>query len=213
MKFYGAEMEGVTLLENRTADPPQYIDERDGGRLFYNQTERVIRFGAEGIFKSLDIPVGTIMMFGQPNAPAGWTKKTDWQNNSMLVFTNEDFIHSGGDTDATASLIIASDGTHTHTIDSHTHSITGESITVDQMPVHSHTQRGSAFTYGPGGALQYQVASGPANRGSTLTSGSGDPHDHGGATGSSSGGTTENGAHTHSINSPYYQTVIAAVKD
>lgn len=221
MKFFGAEMEGVTQLENRIADPPQFIGSRDDGRMFFNSTAQAIKFGAGGIFKTLDIPTGTIMLFGQSSAPAGWTKKTDWQNNSMLVFTNEDNLSSGGDSDATAGtqIQILSSGSHSHTVDSHTHVIDGHSLQLSEIPSHTHTAINVGAPGGVYGNWYYGDlgASGPFQSTNRVEyTGGGNTHTHGGGlTGSSSPATSSDGSHVHSISSqtPYYQTVIAATKD
>jgi hypothetical protein len=214
MKFFGAEMEGVTQLENRVADPASYIPSRDNGRMFYNSTAQAIKFGAGGAFKSLDIPTGSVMLFGQSSAPAGWTKKTDWQNNSMLILTNDD-ISAGGDMDATSSMIISS-GSHSHTVNAHTHTVTAETLSTSQIPSHTHTERGALFSYGSGGAIAYAVNNtgfGIVTGLSTASAGGGGSHSHGGVTGSTSPSTAVDGAHSHDITNPYYQTIIAATKD
>jgi len=42
------------------------------------------------------MPSGTVMIFGQNSPPTGWTIKTDWTNNSMLVYTTDAAITGGG---------------------------------------------------------------------------------------------------------------------
>lgn len=228
MKFFGAEMEGVTLLENRTADPASYIDSRDRGRLFYNTTEQAVKFAAGGIFKTLDIPTGTVMVFGQSSAPAGWTKKTDWQDNSMMVITNGAI--SGGGTHDSTNIVSDTESSHTHTLAAHTHTITPETLDVSQIPSHSHSITKSPNLPGFGSSGGYLVsdisgADGDLDGSRTVTgydkctmnwsinsTGGGGSHNHGGSTGGGVGSSGSGSAHSHSI-TPYYRTFIVATKD
>ena len=65
-------------------------------------------------------PATTNMLFGQSLAPTGWTKKTDWTNNSMIVYTTGN-IAQGGSVDAKAP---------------HQHG--AFTLAINEMPPHSH---------------------------------------------------------------------------
>lgn len=40
---------------------------------------------------------GTVAFYGQNTAPTGWTKKTDWTDNSMLIYTTGNIADAGSD--------------------------------------------------------------------------------------------------------------------
>ena len=104
-------------------------------------------------------PKSTVMLFGQSAAPTGWTKKTDWTDQSMLVYTTGN-VAQGGAVDAKAA--------HQHA-----------AFTLDttRIPGHTHPYYGS----GAGAVLSViaqglnSLASGAATSGST---GGGDSHQH-----------------------------------
>jgi hypothetical protein len=76
------------------------------------------------------LPSGTIQLFGNNSAPTGWTRKSDWTNNSMFTYRATGDLVTGGSVDAKAQ--------HVHTGPSHVH--TG--------PNHRHT--GPSHTHGVG---------------------------------------------------------------
>jgi len=135
---------------------------------------------------------GTVMVFGQTSAPTGWTKKTDWSDISMLVYTTGT-IGSGGSADPKE--------THTHTGPSHIH--TGPSHT------HGVTVPVAGWGTGAGGSVPGSLPDCTLGTNHliggdrVLTSAAGGT----GATGA--GGTGATGANT----APKYQSVIAATKD
>lgn len=104
------------------------------------------------------IPFGTIMLFGQSSAPTGWTKKTDWTNNSMLVYATGTPA-SGGTDDPTSGWTTAisavNESTHDHSMSSHTHTFgsgndlagAGTGVTTTGGPIPSDTGSGSAHTH------------------------------------------------------------------
>ncbi len=217
MKFYGADMKGVTTMEKLSSDPSPYVASRDDARIYYQTTQQTVKFGGGSAFQTLDIPSGTVMLFGQSSAPAGWTKKTDWQNNSMLVYTTGN-IGNGGSADAkTFNPNIGNAGAHTHAVASHTHGISGDGGTIAEMASHNHEilPHAAGYTIFNGNFLQGALGDtyyGSLNTGST---GGGSTHNHAGATGGAVSTTDNPGNHTHTSDSyaPYYQTIIAAIKD
>jgi len=174
------------------------------------------------------IPAGSVMIFGNESAPTGWTKKTDWQNNSMLIFTTDSTSDSGG-LESAKNMTGAAAGGHNHDLGSHTHTISAEALTTDQMPSHSHgfiypttgtwvgPPRGvSSNTSSADGVLDGSMKITGYDRSaisfSIADTGGGLTHDHSGNTGVVTGNTSSVLDHTHTI-SPYYQTVIAAIKN
>lgn len=101
---------------------------------------------------------GTIKVFGQSSAPTGWTKKTDWTNNSMLVYTTGS-ISSGGSDDPTSiwttAIGIQNESSHTHS-QNHTHTLpsgtnlggSGSYSTTTENPSVANTGSGSAHNHG-----------------------------------------------------------------
>jgi len=65
----------------------------------------------------------TVMLFGQSAAPTGWTKKVDWTNQSMIVYTTGN-IAQGGAVDAKAA--------HQHA---------AFTLAAAEIPAHTHVQR------------------------------------------------------------------------
>jgi hypothetical protein len=71
------------------------------------------------------LAAGTIKPFGQSSAPTGWTKKTDWTDNSMLVYTTGSISSGGSDdpTNWTTAISLNNESSHTHSMP-HTHDFT-----------------------------------------------------------------------------------------
>ncbi len=214
MKFYGADMKGVTNLEKLSSDPSPYVGSRDDGRMYFQTTQQAVKVGGSGAFQTLDIPSGTVMLFGQSSAPAGWTKKTDWQDNSMLVYTTG-AAGNGGSADAkTFNPSVGNAGAHTHNVASHTHTTGDHVLSIGGMPAHVH---GLGFNFHATSGDSEGLSGRATTEGApdnTFSEGDGNPHNHG-ATGGSVSTTDDPGNHTHSYNNytPYYQTIIAATKD
>ena len=94
-----------------------------------------IRNAANNAWRYLDLPSGTVVLFGQATSPTGWTKKTTWTDNAMLCINTQadgTALASGGSANPQAA--------HTHTGPSHTH--TG--------PSHSHTLTLTKAVYSAG---------------------------------------------------------------
>lgn len=129
------------------------------------------------------LAAGTIKPFGQSSAPTGWTKKTDWTNNSMLVYTTGS-ISSGGSDDPTSTWTTAI------SVDNHT-------LTIAEMPAHTHsyTRYSSLTSFAVGTPNNHFINTTSANTGNT-----------GGDSGHNHGVTQDSFAFL-------YQTVITATKD
>lgn len=140
-------------------------------------------------------PSGTVMLFGQSSAPVGWTRKADWADNAMLCFAASGAIGSGGSADPQA--------VHTHAGPSHVHSTQSHTLTIAEIPSHTHTYyQKTGWAYAQSAGSQYgnpvEATSGAA--------GGGNAHSHGNTGTSGTGNTGANAA-------PKYQEVIAATKD
>lgn len=160
------------------------------------------------------LPTGTVMLFGQNLAPTGWTRKTNWANNTMLCYAATGNISSGGSANPQSG--------HVHGGASHTHTTGNVFLTLDQIPGHQHyVMRNVAYNTGISSSypLAYYAdydngqsytigctTSGAANVGLSSASGGSNYHNHG-TTGA--GGT----GYTDPNTSPSYQEVIAATKD
>lgn len=157
---------------------------------------------------------GTVMLFGQSAAPTGWTKKMDWTNYAMLIYTTGN-ISGGGSVDPTAVHTHGAGSyagpSHTHTISAHNHQW------LNNKAVNEHDQtydsEGNAQTLPDGSGtkqaahrrLLYNV-SGDSELGDAYTSNDGDGNTGSSGTGSITGSSGEN-------TQPYYQMVIAATKN
>ena len=64
---------------------------------------------------------GVIALFGNSTAPLGWTRKTDWTDNSMITYKATGNIGSGG-TANPKDPHIHQGGSHVHGLNNHTHS-------------------------------------------------------------------------------------------
>ena len=103
-------------------------------------------------------PSTTVMLFGQSAAPTGWTKKTDWTDLSMLVYTTGN-IAQGGAVDAKAA--------HQHA---------AFTLAIAEMPSHNHTgtyNTSSSGVLGPGALL-----SGSTTTTNVPAQGGGGSHQH-----------------------------------
>ncbi len=133
--------------------------------------------------KYLEIPQNTIMLFGQPSAPTGWTKITTWQDTAMLCINS--------DIDGTS---LASGGTYSPQTP-HDHSISGGSST-GSAGAHSHgLSTGTVHSYT--GGSSYTIKS--------FVTGLASVGDH--THSISIGGDTSDGP------VPFYHEVIVAQRD
>lgn len=134
------------------------------------------------------VPMGSRMVFVQPNAPAGWTKLVTWGSHMLRVVAGSG--GGSGGTDSPISMTAATMPAHTHTYTTepsqthHTHTFTTasggahtHSITVPKAP------SGQYAAGVPGFSLVDGSASG--------TSGSAGAHTHTGTT------AVESAAHSH----------------
>lgn len=124
-----------------------------------------------------DVPSGTVMLFAQTSAPAGWTKSTTHNNKALRVVSGT--ASSGGSVAFTTAFSSQNVGATT--------------LTLNQLPSHSHLYTAPTGTVAAGSGASSAVAS-------TATQLSG-----------STGGSY---SHTHSINiAVQYVDVIIATKN
>jgi len=194
---------------------------------------------------------GTKLNFYQAAAPTGWTQDTtaSLANRSLRVVTGAGG-GTGGSHDLNSPPSIAHTHTgpshthtgpsHTHTGPSHTHthslSAAAHTLTLDQLPAHSHSWAVNScggYNYYVGGT-QLTTGCSPAHPGMTgsvgvASNGGGQSHSHNmsgsitsegtGATGSSgtgatgSSGTGTSGSTTPTAFAPKYVDIILASKD
>lgn len=84
-----------------------------------------------------DFSDGDILLCGNDAAPTGWHKLTDWQNNSMLVFTAGEPAQGGSDNPQSYSpnVSVSNHADHTHSVPTHRHATPNHSHSV---PSHRH---------------------------------------------------------------------------
>jgi len=128
------------------------------------------------------IASGSILVFFQAAAPVGWTKLTTQNDKALRIVSG-----TGGGVGGTTGL--SSYVNHTHTVQDHT-------LTVDEIPSHTHSLPAYDSVGGSSAVISDGNVIGTAN---TNATGGGDPHNHG-ATGSASSALA-------------YIDVIAASKD
>lgn len=154
--------------------------------------------------EQLYAPAGTRMLFQQTAAPAGWTKEVASYNNHALRLVTGS-VGTGGTLDFTTAFATgratSEDGGHTHTItvDDHT-------LTIDQIPPHSHLIEMHAGG-DQGGTRPQGSPNGYNATDYTRDAGGGQPHNHGG-----SADTVAAHAHTLAMDVKYIDLILA-VKD
>lgn len=146
-----ANSDGTTTAVNFATDP--IID------LFPSPAQTVNPLGPTSTF-----PSGTLMLFQQSSAPAGWTKQTTHNDKALRVVSG---AASSGGSNSFSSVLVG-----TITVDNTT-------LTISTMPSHDHTVGDVvAACCGFVAGLGF-VSSGsfPANFASSFVGG-GNPHDH-----------------------------------
>ena len=142
------------------------------------------------------LPQNTVVLFGNKDAPTGWTKVTTWEDGAMIVVSSDadgTSLGSGGAAKAQSA--------HTHAAGSYV------------IPNHVHNlAKGSASTiHNPTGSVSVTASGGrmytDAGEGSTTIY----SLDSGTDTDGGSGSVTGTSGDTSDL--PYYQEVIACTKD
>jgi hypothetical protein len=161
---------GAALRVQDSSDPdatPFIVDSNGSVGIGTATPSSALEIASPGVFKGAwaYLPTGTAMMFVQTSAPTGWTKSTTHDNKALRVVSGS--ASSGGSvafTTAFASQAVA--GTVGNT-----------SLTIAQMPAHTHTVGGVQAASAAAGT--YTLANYPSTFGFTTSSqGSGDAHTH-----------------------------------
>ena len=160
------------------------------------------------------IPAGSLMLFQQSSAPTGWTKGTAHDNKALRVVTGS--ASSGGSN--TFAAAFNNDQTVSGTTSSTSVTITGSTaahtLTISEMPAHTHTEGGTqefGTTSSTATGVRNTGNSSPGNQFETQSTGGGGSHSHG-------VGTLAGGAHTHTFSDTFnldvqYVDLIICSKD
>ena len=160
------------------------------------------------------IPAGSLMLFQQSSAPTGWTKATAHDNKALRVVTGS--ASSGGSN--TFAAAFNNDQTVSGTTSSTSVTITGSTaahtLTISEMPAHTHTEGGTqefGTTSSTATGVRNTGNSSPGNQFETQSTGGGGSHSH-------DVGTLAGGAHTHTFSDTFnldvqYVDVIICSKD
>ena len=161
---------------------------------------------------SIDIiESGTKMLFQQTSAPTGWTKDSTHNNKALRVVTGT--ASSGGSNSFTGAFNSNQtvSGTTGGTGVTITGSTAAHTLTVSEIPSHTHTASGKIVLVGNGGGFDWAGATGTAATRTTNATGGGGSHSHG-------SGTLAGSSHTHSFSDTFnlnvqYVDLIIATKD
>ena len=160
------------------------------------------------------IPAGSLMLFQQSSAPTGWTKATAHDNKALRVVTGS--ASSGGSN--TFAAAFNNDQTVSGTTSSTSVTITGSTaahtLTIAEMPAHTHTEGGTqefGTTSSTSTGVRNTGNSSPGNQFETQSTGGGGSHSH-------DVGTLAGGSHTHTFSDTFnldvqYVDVIICSKD
>ena len=160
------------------------------------------------------IPAGSLMLFQQSSAPTGWTKGTAHDNKALRVVTGS--ASSGGSN--TFAAAFNNDQTVSGTTSSTSVTITGSTaahtLTISEMPAHTHTEGGTqefGTTSSTATGVRNTGNSSPGNQFETQSTGGGGSHSH-------DVGTLAGGSHTHTFSDTFnldvqYVDVIICSKD
>ena len=191
------------LLGNGTSAVQFVSPSTNGNVLTANGTTWVSSVPAPG---GTTIPAGTVMIFGQTNAPTGFTKLTDQDNASLRVVSGS--ASTGGSVDFTTAFA-SQTPTGSVTISTVSGSAGATTLTTPQIPSHSHNVAGT-FERNSGFPTNITIASPPAGS-SYPTSSTGGDGSHTHPFSFSSGSGTFSG---NAINlAVKYVDVIRATKD
>ena len=160
------------------------------------------------------IPAGSLMLFQQSSAPTGWTKATAHDNKALRVVTGS--ASSGGSN--TFAAAFNNDQTVSGTTSSTSVTITGSTaahtLTISEMPAHTHTEGGTqefGTTSSSSTGTRNTGNFSPGNQFETQSTGGGGSHSH-------DVGTLAGGSHTHTFSDTFnldvqYVDVIICSKD
>ena len=149
----------------------------------------------------LAFPAGTIMLFIQAAAPAGWTKQTTHDNKALRVVSGT----GGGSAGTTGFTSVFASRTPTGTVDGHV-------LTLAELAAHAHTQQGAQSMGGISANHYHNVAGGTGGQSVNHTHNagaqgptqiqSGNWGSYGAVTGATSGFSADH-SHSFNVNSGY----------
>jgi len=169
---------------------------------------------------------GTIMVFGNSSAPTGWVRKTDWADNAMFCYSSSGSPLNGGtanpqDTHTHTGPSHSHTGpSHSHTGPSHYHSTAGHTLSINEMPAHTHSTD-PRVNDGSGNYIADSNGGGGTHSRATGWTGGGASHSHGNTGNSGTGNTSSDGTgntssdgtgNTSENTAPLFQELIAAYK-
>ena len=160
------------------------------------------------------IPAGSLMLFQQSSAPTGWTKGTAHDNKALRVVTGS--ASSGGSNTFAAAFNNNQrvSGTTSSTSVTITGSTAAHTLTISEMPAHTHTEGGTqefGTTSSTATGVRNTGNSTPGNQFETQSTGGGGSHSH-------DVGTLAGGSHTHTFSDTFnldvqYVDLIICSKD
>jgi hypothetical protein len=161
---------GAALRVQDSADPdatPFIVDSNGSVGIGTATPVSALEIASPGVFTGAwaYLPSGTAMLFAQTSAPTGWTKSTTHNNKALRVVSGT--ASSGGSvafTTAFASQAVA--GT-----------VGDTTLTIGQIPAHTHDMAYYIFNFGAGGAGPANSVNGP-NTFPTNSTGGGGSHTH-----------------------------------
>ena len=159
-------------------------------------------------------PSGTSMLFQQTAAPTGWTKQTTHNNKSLRIVSGS--VSTGGSNTFTAAFNTNQtvNGTTGGTAVTITGSTASHTLTIAQIPSHTHTEGGTqefGTTSSTSTGTRNTGNFSPGNQYETQATGGGGSHSH-------SAGSLAGDSHTHSFSDTFnldvqYVDFIIANKD
>jgi hypothetical protein len=164
---------GMTIVENNCSGAFTVTFQKNGVGTpvtIPNGTKTLITTGASGDPSVIgnDFPAGTRLAFQQTTPPAGWTKDTTTGLNNAAMRIVTGTVGNGGSMDFTTAF---ADRTLSGTVQ-------GTSLTIAQIPAHTHTYTPAVFASSStgSGATRYDQQGTSTATGST---GGGESHSHG----------------------------------
>lgn len=163
------------------------------GMMRYNSTTSLIEAYLSGAWQSFEsFPSGTKMLFQQTSAPTGWTKDTTHNDKALRVVSGS--VGAGGSLAFSAAFTSRTSNAVTVT-----GTVGNTTLTVDQIPSHSHT----FATGGSGSGFTVNTAGGSGTL-STSSTGGGQSHTH----------SFTGGSHSHTLDmTVQYVDLIIATKN
>jgi len=146
-----------------------------------------------------EIPAGSKMWFYQDSAPLGWTLDST-PSDSILAVKGGSTYNTGGASAGSwivSGIVTDSESSHRHTGPSHKHTTAAVSLTIAQMPAHTHKLNSSNWQNGNGESGDQVRTNGTVNGITTTSVGSGSAHTHGDTGYQGTGNTGAGSAHSH----------------